>query len=66
MGSISGGIRFDFSNFMGLKIEIKDYIFAARVFQPQEGGAPQRFSTAIRNNVFAQIGLSFMLGGEEN
>ena len=67
MGSISGGIRFNFSNSIGLKIEVKDYIFAARVFRPQTSDAStQRFTDAIRNNVFAQIGVSFLLGGEEN
>ncbi|MEO1338541.1 MAG: outer membrane beta-barrel domain-containing protein, partial [Myxococcota bacterium] len=35
MGSISGGIRFNVSNSIGLKIEVKDYIFSSRVFRPQ-------------------------------
>ena len=67
MGSISGGIRFNFSNSIGLKIEVKDYIFSSRVFRPQTSdGSTQRFTDAIRNNVFAQIGVSFLLGGEDN
>ncbi|MEM7677691.1 MAG: outer membrane beta-barrel domain-containing protein [Myxococcota bacterium] len=67
MGSISGGIRFNFSNSIGLKVEVRDYIFSSRVFRPQTSDAStQRFTDAIRNNVFAQIGVSFLLGGEDN
>ncbi len=65
MGSISGGIRFNFSNHIGLKIEIKDHIFTSRVFRPEETQPSRRFSDAIRNNVFAQIGISILLGGED-
>ena len=76
MGNFSGGIRFNFSNSIGLKIEVRDIIYSARVFQPPGsstnpnqptgGTATQPLTDAIRNNVFAQIGISFLLGGEDN
>ena len=67
MGSISGGIRFNFASFVGIKIEVRDYIFSARTFRPQTSdSSTQRFTDAIRNNLFAQIGVSFLLGGEDN
>lgn len=66
MGAISGGVRFYFSNSLGLKFEVKDYIFASRVFRPEMSEPTQRFTDAIRNNLFAQIGLSFLFGGESN
>ncbi|MEQ8273004.1 MAG: outer membrane beta-barrel domain-containing protein [Deltaproteobacteria bacterium] len=66
MGSLSGGVRFYFSNWLGLKFEIKDYLFSARVYRPETQEATQRFTDAIRSNVYAQLGVSFLLGGEDN
>jgi outer membrane beta-barrel protein len=66
MGAFSGGVRFYFSNTIGLKFELKDYVFATRVYRPGTTEPTQRFTDAIRNNIFAQIGLSFLLGGEAN
>jgi len=77
MGSFAGGVRFYFNNWLGLRFEIRDYLFASRVFRPnfREGQEPgdrtsqaneQRFSDAIRNNVYANIGLSILFGGEKN
>jgi outer membrane beta-barrel protein len=65
MGAFSGGVRFYFSNAVGLKFEIKDYVFATRVFRPTATEGTQRFTDAIRNNIFAQLGVSFLFGGEE-
>jgi outer membrane beta-barrel protein len=65
MGALSGGVRFYFSNRIGLKFEVKDWIFSTRVYRPASTEPTQRFTDAIRNNVFAQIGLSFLIGGEE-
>lgn len=66
MGSLSGGVRFYFSNWLGLKFEVKDYLFSARVFRPETAEPTQRFTDAIRNNIYAQLGVSFLLGGEDN
>jgi outer membrane beta-barrel protein len=65
MGSFSGGVRFYFSSSIGLKFEIKDYVFATRVYRPGTNEPTQRFTDAIRNNIFAQLGVSFLFGGEE-
>jgi outer membrane beta-barrel protein len=66
MGTLSGGVRFSFSNSIGLKIEAKDWITPARVFSPSKKDASQRYTDAIRNNVLIQIGVSFLFGGEDN
>ena len=66
MGALSGGVRFYFSNTFGLKFEVKDYIFTSRVYRPEEDGIDQRYSDAVRNNIFAQMGLSILLGGVDN
>jgi outer membrane beta-barrel protein len=75
MGSFAGGVRFYFNNWLGLRFEIRDYVFASRVFRPNtsRGGGgdtsqpgSQRFSDSIRNNVYANIGLSILFGGEDN
>lgn len=65
MGALSGGIRFYFTNSIGLKFEIKDWVFATRVFRPGTTEPTQRFTDAVRNNIFAQVGVSFLFGGEE-
>ncbi len=71
MGTLSGGVRFDFNNWLGLKFEVKDYIFPARVYRPSDSGGTggasvQGFTDAIRNNLYAQVGVSFLLFGEDN
>ncbi|MBK8013971.1 MAG: outer membrane beta-barrel domain-containing protein [Deltaproteobacteria bacterium] len=68
MASVAGGVRFYFSNTIGLKLEVRDYIFPARVYQPPEGeiASEQVFTDAIRNNIFINAGISFLIGGEEN
>ncbi len=74
MGSISGGFRFHFSRSIGLKLEVKDYIYSERVFNPQArlpdgtepGDATLRFSDVIRNYIFVQFGVSFLFGGGDD
>ncbi|MCB9655973.1 MAG: outer membrane beta-barrel domain-containing protein [Deltaproteobacteria bacterium] len=68
MASLAGGVRFYFSNTIGLKLEVRDYVFPARVYQPPEGNvaSEQVFTDAIRNNIFINAGISFLIGGEEN
>ena len=67
MVSIGGGIRFFFADFIGLRVEVRDWLFPARVFRPgtSEDEATQKFTDAIRNNVFFNIGVSFLFGGED-
>jgi outer membrane beta-barrel protein len=65
MTAIGGGTRFYFNNTLGLMFEVKDWIFPARVYRPGTQEPTQRFTDAIRNNVFVQLGVSFLLGGEE-
>jgi len=71
MGVFGGGFRFYFNDTIGLKAEVRDYIFASSVFRPPRqgmGGAPGesrpelQYSDAIRNNVYANIGLSILFG----
>jgi outer membrane beta-barrel protein len=63
MGALSGGVRFHFSTWMALKFEVKDYLFVARVYRP---GGKEALSDAVRSNIFAQLGVSFLLGGDED
>jgi outer membrane beta-barrel protein len=65
MGAVSGGAIFYFSNRIGLRLEVKDWVFTARTYRPESTDPMQRFTDAVRNNVFAQLGISFLLGGEE-
>ena len=63
MATLSGGVRFNFSSSFALRFEIRDYLFTSRVFRPD---ADQQLSDAVRNNLFAQLGVSFLFGGEDN
>lgn len=67
MASFAGGFRFYFSQLIGLKVEVRDWIFPTRVFvaDPNVGGQ-DRFTDTIRNNLFIQVGVSFLFGGEDN
>lgn len=66
MGTLSGGVRFSFSNSIALKIEARDWIAPARVYSPDKNDSTQKYTDAIRNNVLVQIGASFLFGGEDN
>ncbi len=65
MGAFAAGIRFYFSNSIGLKVGVRDWVFSTRVFRPGTTEPTQRFTDAVRNNIYAQVGLSFLFGGEE-
>jgi outer membrane beta-barrel protein len=65
MTAFGGGARFYFTNHLGLKLEFKDWLFPARVFRPGTNEPTQRFTDAIRNNIFIQIGVTYIFGGED-
>ena len=65
MAVFGGGLRFYFTENIGLKFEVRDYLFASRVYRPDEDAA-LRFSDAIKNNVYANIGFSYLFGGGSN
>ncbi|MCC7384141.1 MAG: outer membrane beta-barrel domain-containing protein [Deltaproteobacteria bacterium] len=65
MTAFGGGVRFYFANWLGLKLEVKDWLFPARVYRPGATDPTQLFTDAIRNNVFVQLGVSFLFGGED-
>jgi outer membrane beta-barrel protein len=60
-----GGVRFYFSNSWGLRLEITDYLFPSRVYRPENSDQSQRFTDAIRNNIYFQLGVSYIFGGED-
>lgn len=63
MGALSGGVRFHFLTWLAVKLEVKDYLFVARVYRPDD--APS-LADSVRNNIFLQLGVSFLLGGDED
>lgn len=65
MGALSGGVRFNFSSRFALKFEVKNYLFAARVYRP-DVNENDKLADAIRTNVYAQVGVSFLFGGEDD
>lgn len=66
MTALGGGVRFYFSNEIGLIFEVKDWLFPARVYRPGRAADPtQRYTDSIRNNILMQVGVSYLFGGEE-
>lgn len=62
MGVLSAGLRFDLSTWLAVVFEVKDYLYVASVFRPDVDEATQRFTDAVRNDLFAQLGVGFLLG----
>ncbi len=62
MGALSAGVRFHFLTWLAVKLEVKDYLFVARVYRPDDDPA---LADSVRNNIFMQVGVSFLLGGED-
>ncbi|MEM1022745.1 MAG: outer membrane beta-barrel domain-containing protein [Myxococcota bacterium] len=69
MAVFGGGFRFYFNETIGLKAEVRDYLFASSVFRPPREGdsgplgetsAPLQYSDAIRNNIYANVGVSIL------
>jgi outer membrane beta-barrel protein len=66
MGVLGGGFRFYFEDWLGAKFEVRDYIFASRVYRPGQNEPGQatptdlRYSDTIRNNLYLNIGISFL------
>lgn len=65
MTAFGGGVRFFFTNSLGLKLEFKDWLFPARVYRPLTSEPTQRFTDAIRNNIYVNLGITYVFGGEE-
>ena len=53
-GNIGGGLRFFFSDFMGLRFEVRDVVYSDRDIQSSET------TTDIRNNLMFSSGVSFL------
>ena len=64
VGNFGLGFRVFLARWFALRLDVRDFTFAARVM-PEEGmsgaGAPE---TKIRNTLFVMFGLSFLFGGE--
>ena len=59
VGHLGAGFRIFLSRLFALRLEIKDLTFAARV---QESTSVE---TKIRNAIFVNLGVSFLVGGEK-
>ncbi|MBC7793968.1 MAG: outer membrane beta-barrel domain-containing protein [Clostridia bacterium] len=55
-GSIGGGLRLFFADWIGMRIELRDILYADRA--SEDAGIP---TTVIRSNVLFMLGVSFLL-----
>ena len=64
VASVSGGARVDIRNWLAIKVELRDYVFATRTYRPDSDDAT--LTDTIKNNLFLQMGLSFLFFGPSN
>ncbi len=66
VGNFGLGLRVYLARWFAIRLEIRDYAFAARVKEAAgQAGAAGEVSTKIRNSLFVTLGLSFLFLGEE-
>ncbi len=64
VGNFGLGFRIFLERWFAIRVEVRDYAFAARV-KEDVGDGSGTVSTKIRNTVFVTLGLSFLFLGEE-
>jgi outer membrane beta-barrel protein len=64
VGSFGAGFRIFLNRWLAIRLDLRDFTFAARV--KSEGGTSTAASddTKIRNSLFLMLGVSFLFGGE--
>jgi outer membrane beta-barrel protein len=62
VGSFGAGLRIFLTPMLALRLDLRDFTFAARV--KGEGGQAAPDETKIRNSLFITLGVSFLFGGE--
>jgi len=66
VGNFGLGFRIYLARWFAVRVEVRDYAFAARVEEgPVGAGGTGTVSTKIRNTLFVTLGLSFLFLGEE-
>jgi outer membrane beta-barrel protein len=66
VGNFGLGFRVYLARWFAIRVELRDYAFAARVEESADvSGGSSTVSTKIRNTLFVTLGLSFLFLGEE-
>ncbi len=66
VGNFGLGFRIFMARWFAVRLEVRDYAFAAKVEEAAEAaGSTGAVSTKIRNTLFVTLGLSFLFLGEE-
>lgn len=60
-GNFGGGFRIFFTNYLGVRVEIRDLVYSDVVNSLGPNAQTQEITTTIRHNVFALFGLSLLL-----
>ncbi len=64
VGSFGGGFRIFLARWLALRLDLRDYTFAARVEVPAQGGSGGTVETKIRNSLYLMFGVCLLFGGE--
>ena len=64
VGNFGLGFRIFLARWFALRLDVRDFTFAARVMSEAGGATASMPETKIRNTLFVMFGLSFLFGGE--
>ncbi|MBW2699409.1 MAG: outer membrane beta-barrel domain-containing protein [Deltaproteobacteria bacterium] len=65
VGTFGLGFRIFLSRWFAIRLDVRDYTFAARVKGEASAATIAQDETKIRNTLFVNLGLSFLFGGED-
>jgi outer membrane beta-barrel protein len=64
VGNFGLGFRIFLARWFALRLDVRDFTFAARVMSLEGGATASRPETKIRNTLFVMFGVSILFGGE--
>jgi len=64
VGNFGLGFRIFLARWFALRLDVRDFTFAARVMSEAGGATASMPETKIRNTLFVMFGISFLFGGE--
>jgi outer membrane beta-barrel protein len=65
VGNFGLGFRIFLARWFALRLDVRDFTFAARVMSESGDATASVPETKIRNTLFVMLGFSFLFGGEE-
>ncbi|MBN2493412.1 MAG: outer membrane beta-barrel domain-containing protein [Deltaproteobacteria bacterium] len=64
VGTFGLGFRIFLARWFAIRLDVRDFTFAARVEREASASVEAQVDTKIRNTMFVMLGVSFLFGGE--